>query len=280
MTDMSRNITLNDFLKAFDKCSLDNLVERRMVYKALYDYFMIIIKNIGSQFLGLDENTLQSYQLKSRWEMAKIHLAIIENPNQWDILISELQNIRSKVEHKDLHDPDPDRLNHIREKAPEFKKWIEKVGIEYYKKSKDFTFKDFFYRMIKSYCLEAEWLYDKYGGATPFVAKSGYPTVSGKEAYKELKNAADALKKKLENLSAEEKLEWQDLDDLINIIKTVAEIKAKEEMLIINSTCPKCGGKIIEKENYYGDAETSMGLKYEIGCDSCDYVMHSESFDF
>ena len=270
---------LEDSLNTFDSLELDNLVQRRMAFKPLYDFFQILIKEVGVNFLGLDANSMRSYHLKTRWENTKIHLAMIEDPKSWDGLINEVYNIRSKVEHNEYHDPNASRLKIIRKKAPEFYEWIIKAGKEYYRKSKNFTFKQSFFSMLDWYVKESEIIFREFGDNPPYVAKKEYPSLSDEEPYEELKEVIKVIRERLSNFKTDDDFKRSDLDNLVNVVKIITEIRARETMLLKHSICPKCGGKIIESEKSYG-YEDQGGVIYRVGCEKCDYEIHSESFDY
>jgi len=144
-------------LKAFDGLQLSNVTERRMAFKPLYDFFQILLREVGVTFLSFDKNTFAVYHLKTRWRNMKAHLSIIENPMKWDWLVKRVSDIRERIEHDDYYDPDPRALQKIRREASGFKVWLVNVAREYYKRPKNLTFKQSFNRMLDSYVREAEW---------------------------------------------------------------------------------------------------------------------------
>jgi hypothetical protein len=178
--------TNDEHLTLFDSLPLNNASQRRMATKPLYDFFQILLREIGVSLLGLDKNSFAVYHLRTRWNNIKIHLSTVENPGTWDALVNEVGNIRERVEHDDYYDPNPGALKRIRKKAPEFKEWLVNAGKEYYRKSKNFTFKQSFYQLLNSYILEAEWIVREFGEKTPHVAESDYSFMKGKEAYEEV----------------------------------------------------------------------------------------------
>lgn len=273
------NDILSNQLRIFDSLKLSDITERRMACKPLYDFFQILVKEAGVGLLGLDKNSLSVYHLKTRWENIKIHLSFIEDPKPWDSLINGMHNIRSKVEHDDYYDPEAGNLKRIRKKAPEFQEWLFRIAKEYYKKSKNLSFKQSFYRMLDYYARDAEWLISEYGEKTPHVAESDFSILSGKDSYLELKELAEASRKRLASASEIADLERSDLDNLINLVRIISKIKGKEEILLNYSVCPKCGGKIVETQHEFGGSEydpAPTGFVYRIGCEKCDYVIHKE----
>ena len=275
-----KNDAFSELLKVFDELKLTSIHERRMACKPLHDFFQILLKEVGVALLGLDKNSLSVYHLKTRWENIKIHLSYVEDPKAWDGLVNEMNNIRQRVEHDDYYDPKPGDLKKIREKLPEFKEWIFRVGRRYYEKSKNMTFKQLFYRMLAHHTREASGLIQDYGEKTPHVAKSDYSIFTGKESYAELKELVKVSEKRLDSVSEAEEVQHSDLQNLINLIKIISRIKGKEETLLRYSVCPKCGGKIVESQRQFGGSEYHPepdGFVYRIGCEKCDYELNRET---
>ena len=79
----------SDLLKTFDTLSLDSIHERRMASKPLYDFFMLLLKEVAITFLDLDKNSLSTYQLKTRWENIKRHYLYSIQYSRGKILSSE-----------------------------------------------------------------------------------------------------------------------------------------------------------------------------------------------
>ena len=61
----------------------------------------------------------------------------------------------------------------------------------------------------------------------------------------------------------------------------VAEL-AREDLLLMENICPKCGGKVIEKNNYVGGGTENQpepsGITYTVGYDSFDCKINNEYF--
>jgi len=267
-------------LEVFDNQRLSDIYERRVAYKPLYEYFQKLILEIGVTLCGLNQNTLKTSHLKTRWENIKYCLEYTEDTKIWEDIVNEVNNIRQKVEHNDYYDPKPERLIEIRKKAPEFKEWIISVAKEYYIKSEDFTLKVAFYRLSNWYIKEAEWMLQKCGANPPPAAKLDYPMELEENSYQQLYDLAKQLQERLRNIAKPEDIEPSDLEKLIQIVKIVSHFKGKEEILLKHSICPKCGGKIKETQGYFGgtyDDPEPDGVYYRVGCEKCDYEVHSET---
>lgn len=270
-------------LQTFDLLKLNNIHERRTACKPLYHYFQKLMLEIGVVFCNLDQNSLRTSHLKNRWRNIKYCLSCIEDPKRWDALINEMNNIRQKVEHNDYFDLRPERLTEIRKKAPEFKEWLICTSKEYYKKSAKFTFKEAFYHILNRYAREAGEIIQEYGEKTPYVAckPRDYSGYLEENSYLRLSELTKALQRKLENISKLEDIECSNLEKLIQIVEIISSFRGKEEILLRYYVCPKCGSKIEENQRYFGggreDQPEPDGVYIRVGCEKCDYVVHSET---
>lgn len=282
MTEKDRG-HYSKLLEIFDHFELNDKSMRRIAYKPLHDYFQRLILEVGVKLCGLNQNSLKTCPLKSRWESIKYCLGYVEKPQIWESTINEMNNIRQKVEHNDYYIPKKEQLLKIRKKAPEFKDWIIRAAGEYYKKSKNFTFKEAFYNLSNWYTQEAEWLLQEYGENLPHVAKSDYSTDLEEYSYQQLSELVKALQERLKNIAKLEDIKHSDLEKLIQIVKIISDFKGKEEILLQYSICPKCGGTIKETQRYFGGAENDpepKGVCIRVGCEKCDYELHSETINF
>jgi hypothetical protein len=273
------NDAFSEILEIFDRQKLNNIPARRTAYKPLYDYFQKLLMEIEVEFFNLKQETLQTYQLNTRWAIIKDNLIYIEEPNfieeskNWDKLIQDIYNIRNGVEHNDYYDPKKDKLEDIRLKAPDFTKWLVRAAKEYYKISTNFTFKQSFYIMSNRYLYEAEGIFEEYGDIPPYVLNSDYSIELGNSPYQQLSELViglrERIKKKLEDV------ERDDLEKLIQLVKIIYNFKGKEQVLRQFYICPRCGGKIKETESYYGgnteEKPEPDGIHIRVGCQNCDY---------
>jgi len=269
-------------LETFDSQKLESMYERRTACKPLYDYFQTLILEVGVKLCGLDQNTLKQTHLKARWAIVQYCLSYIDNTKDWEDMIREMSKIREKIEHNDEYDPMADRLREIRKRAPEFKDWIVRVAREYYKKSKDFTFKEAFYHLSDRYIAEAEWMLREYGEKTPYVAKPEYSKELEEYPYQQLSELVKTLGDRLKDIASLGPIERTDLEKLVQLVKIISHLKGKEEILLRNSVCPKCGGAIKETQAYIGgtyDDQEPSAVHYRIGCEKCDYELDSETID-
>lgn len=269
------------YLEIFDTLKLNDVCERRTAYKPLYEFFQKLILEVGVELCELNRNSLKTFHLKSRWDTIKCCLSYIEDPEIWDGVIYEISNIRQKVEHNDYCDPKPTRLAEIRKKAPNFKEWILKVAEEYYKKSKNFTFKEAFYRLSKWYIDEANCIIQEYSKNPPYVAKLDYP-VEFEDSYEQISELMKELQERLKSIAKLEDIEHLDLEKLIQIVKIISHFKGKEKILLKYRTCPKCGGKIKETREYFGgtpDYPEPDGIYIQISCEKCGYEVYSETIN-
>jgi len=270
------------FLQIFDSLKLNDTSGRRTAYKPLYEYFQKLVLEVGVTLCNLDQNSLKISHLKTRWENVKSCLSYIEDPKEWDALINEINNIRQKVEHNDYYDPNSERLLEVRRKAPEFKDSVIRVAKEYYKKSKNFTFKEAFFHLSNLYIIEAEGLLEEYGIEPPYVVKTDYSLELEKYPYQQLSEIVKKLRERLGSIAKLEDVERSDLEELIQIVKIISHLRGKEEILLRYSVCPRCGGKIKETQKYVGgtpDDPEPTAVYCRVGCEKCDYELHSETIN-
>ncbi len=264
-------------LNIFDDFKLDDILVRRYACKPLWDYFQKIILEVGVDFCDLDSNSLKISHLKTRWENIKYCLEYVDDPKIWDNTINEMHNIRSKVEHNDEYYPKKDRLLELRTRAPEFKDWIIRTTGEYYKQSNDFTLKEGYYHLSNRYIDIAKSIIHEYGSDPPHTAKLDY--LNEPDKYSQIPELMETLKARLKKIAKLEDIERLDLENLIKIVEIVSDFNGKEYVLLSFSVCPKCGGKIEDTDQYFGETEYDPepdGLVYRVGCEKCDYELHSE----
>lgn len=265
-------------LNIFDDFELDDNLVRRYAYKPLWDFYQKIILEVGVTLCDLDQNSLKISHLKTRWENIKYSLEYVKDPKIWNETINEMNTIRSKVEHNDGYYPKKERLLVLRDKAPEFKTWIIKTAQEYYKQSNDFTVKEVYRHLSYHHINIAEFIIYEYGSESPYIAKLDYPNKPDK--YSQIPELIKTLKIRVEKIADLEDIERLDLINLSKLIELVSYIKGKEYVLLSFSLCPKCGGKIEDTNQSFGETEYDPepdGLIYRIGCEKCDYEIHSET---
>ena len=268
-------------LEIFDKLEKNSMHKRRTAVKPLYDYFQRILLEVGVKFCGIKPELLKSH-LERRWEIIKSYLSYIEEPTDWDSLINKICTLRHGVEHNDYYNPDMRKLLDIREKAPKFKEWVFRVGREYYKKSKHFTIKEVFYHLSSWYISEAESISNEYG-KEPYIATLGHSLDMEGDFYPQLPKLVKILKERVNHIIKLEDIIPSDLENLVNLIKIISNIKGREKVLLHYSICPKCGGKIKEITSHFGSTLESPepeGFYYIVGCERCDYKLHEETIYF
>ena len=268
-------------LEIFDSQDLDDVHGRRTAYNPLYDYFQKLTVHIGIEFCGLKKEVFNNYQLNGRWGVICNCLILIEDPKKWNDLIKKLSKIRNGVEHNDSYDPDKDQLLKIRKDTEDFTEWIVEVAKEYYKKSKDFTFKEHFYIASKKYIERAESIIQEYGEEPPYITKLNSFMEFEEIPYQQLPELIKSLEERLKNIAKLEDIERSDLEVLIQLVKIISNLKGREEILISYPVCPKCGGEIKETQHYSGGGpeDPPSEVYIRVGCQKCDYLIHDESID-
>jgi len=273
---------LAGFLDTFDSIDLDNEYKKRMAVKPLYDYFQILILETAVQFCGQNRNSLKPCHLKTRWDMIKNCLKFIEDPKKWDELINELYNMRSSVEHNDYDIPNETTLLRVKERASEFKDWVLRVGRRYYEESKGFSFIQKYTVLSRWYIDQADWMLHLYGEKIPYSVKGDYVFFEDEHPYERLKSLRDGIETRIREIDSIDDLKQGDLDNLVDLIKEIERLDAKEDVLLRFRICPKCGGKIINTERGVGGSPEDpipYAVVYRVGCENCDYELNSETIE-
>jgi len=279
---MKTDNSYSENLEIFDKLGKNSIHERRTAVKPLYDYFQKILLEIGVKLCGIKSELLKPLHLKRRWEIVKGCLSYIGEPRNWNSLISRICTFRDRVEHTDYYDPNMHELLDIREKAPKFREWIFRIGKEYYKKFKYFTIKEIFYHLSNWYISEAELISKEYG-EEPYVATLGHSLDIEGDFYLQIPELVKILEERLKHIKKGEDIIPSDLENLVNLIKIISNIKGREEALLHYSICPKCGRKIKEITSYFGstlEKPEPEGFYYIVGCERCGYKLHKETIYF
>lgn len=270
---------LSNLLETFDKLESCDITGR-ILYKPLYDYFMILIKELGAQRCGLDEKDLKQ-QLKTRWDNIRWCLEFIEDPKIWDETIYMLHEIRRRIEHDDFYNPTETQLTNIRNIAPDFRDWIIHVTNEYYKKSKDFTIRETFNHQFNIHNAKALRMVHEYGAKPPFVDNPHLVPEFEESSYEKISKLAILLEKRTREIIKLEDINNSDFENLIKFVEIISNLEGKEEILLMNSVCPKCGGEIQTTQEYFGgnteDQPEPDGVFVRVGCQECDYYIDQET---
>lgn len=266
----------NELLEFFDYSKKNNFYEKRIVSKSLYEYYQRVLLAVGLHLCSLNKESLRICHLKTLWNMIKPCLSYIDpNLRKWEELIYNINGIRSRIEHNLEYEPPLENLKDIRKEAPKFRDWILDVAKKYYKESKNFTFKEAFKNNLSFYIQEVELLIHEFGEnlktQNPFE----------KEEYENLPSLIKRLKKKEKEISNLDDISSDDLTDLITLVKIINKFRGKEEVLLSQSICPQCGGKIKETQKETGGRydEPPTAVHLRVGCEKCDYTLHTETID-
>ena len=273
---------LRGILATFDSIHLDSEYKKRVAVKPLSDYFQIAVLEVAVHLCGLDRNVLRNYHLKTRWRTIKSCLRLIEDTRKWDQLVDELQNMRSTVEHNDYRTPSKDALLRVRRRAQEFKDWLLRVGKQYHKESKGFSFIQKFLLVSDWYIRRAEWVLHLYGKKPPYSVRTDVLLPGEENPYMMLESLKNNLESRIREIDDIKGLEKEDLDNLVEIVKEIERLDARENVFLQFNTCPKCGGKIVDSEREIGGSpEDPMpsAILYTVGCENCDYEVHSETIE-
>jgi len=262
-----------DLLLLYDKIISNNPYHIRCSVKPIYDYYKGLLLSIGETFCHIDRKTLIKYGLKVRWDFIKVKLQSVDSCEEWDKIIYPLDENRHRVEHNDNYIPDKKILDKIRRESSNYKKWLEKTGSEYFKISKNFTFKESFYQNLKIYVKECEMLVEKFG-------KEPYISYLLEDVWEQIPVQLDQLHKRLEKLNKLKEITPSDLENLLILVKIISKFEAREDILLKHYICPKCGGEIVEDNIPFGSSPEDTepnGIYYRVGCNKCDYYIDSDT---
>ena len=273
---------LTEILNAFDSLDLDKEQQRRASVMSLYDYFRILTLEVGVPLCGINRNVLKQYLLRQRWQAVKECLSEIEDPSRWDEIIFRLHKMRNKIEHTDYRIPSKAALLEIRRRAPEFKAWITRVGKQYYGKSEGFSFIQKYSLLSSWYTGQADWMISLFGDEPPYCVEREIVLPGEEPPYERLKSLRDAVESRSHDIDSIDDLTQDDLGNLVELIKVIERLDARESVFLQQNICPKCGGKITQTQRAVGgSAEEPMpyAVIYRIGCENCDYEIDSETIE-
>lgn len=280
------SITFEDFLEGklniFYSIDLDDENKRRMALKPLHDYFQILILESGVHRCSLYRNSIEQMSLKARWDSLKRCLVLIEDPAQWDMIIYALHKERIKVEHDNYHIPSKDILLSIAEKAREVKDWVLSASRKYFAESEGFSFIQVFSGEVSVYVGKSDWLLHQYGEMPPYSTENDYIPKGEEHPYTVIKSLRDYLLPRSLEIRSINDLESKDLKNLIELVKIIESLEAKESILITKGICPKCGKRIVDSQRAVGgppDGSEPSTIIYRVGCENCDYELHYDTID-
>ena len=258
-----------DLLKLFDKIISENPYHRRVSVKPICDYYKGLLLIIGTKFFESDKKLLMKYGMKTRWDFIKIRLKPIVSCKEWDHIIYTLDDIRNKVEHNDDFSPNINDLQNFRAEISKFQKWIVDSGKDFFKKSKNLTFKDRFHSEFEWVIREAEALLHEFGDE---------PYISFKldTRWSNISILKDTMKERLMQVDKIKEIEYDDLSNLLQLKELISLFRGREDMVLHLNRCPKCGGNIINTTQHFGgtrDDPEPDGFYYRVGCEKCDYYL-------
>ena len=262
-----------DLLELFDKIISDNPYHKRIAVKPLCDYYKGLFLIIGTKFFESDKKLLMKYGLKTRWDFIKIRLKPIESCKEWDHLIYSLDDIRNKVEHNDEFIPNIKDLKKARTEISLFRKWVIDSSKEFFQNIKNLPFKDRFYSEFEWAEREAEAVLHEFG-------EDPYISFELDSRWNDLSILKEVMEKRLLKVDRIKEIEYEDLNNLLQIKGLISYFRGKEDMLLHLNICPKCGGKIISTNTPFGgtpDDPEPDGVYYRVGCENCDYYLDDDT---
>lgn len=269
---------LAGLLNEYDELMSNNF-NTRIVYKPLYDYFSILVKEVGTKYIGLDDKIFGP-KLNGRWNNIEIFLEQIDsNTKTWKGHLLELHELRNSVEHKDYYMPPKKNLQNIRDVVPEFAKWIIETGVKYYKESNNFTFIESFYHINQNYMKKAEMLIHEYGEEAPYI-DNPYKIETDSGGYPQLVPLIHQIKKISKRIYSQKDIERTDIEYLLKLVQITSFLKGREDIILMNNLCPKCGDELKEINHYFGGNESDPqpdGVHWKFGCSNCDYYVEEDT---
>ncbi len=278
----SSDDSLDLIIRKYDEINLEDDYNRRWAVKPLYDFFMRIILEVGVRLCEQHRNTYKNLALKTRWDIIKNCLSIVEEPSQWDQVIYTLQKERVRVEHNDYYIPDETVLGSIRENAFEFKDWVIENGKKYFRMSEGFSFLQKFNGIVRVYISRADYILGTFGNSLPTFAENDFVPYGEEHPYLRLSEVRDFLQKRVFEIKSIDDLQKEDLENLVTMITQTERLDVKETSYLERNICPKCGSNIIDTEKAYGgsiDDPIPTTIVYRVGCENCDYEVHVENIE-
>ncbi len=279
---MDFNERMELILAAFDNIDLDDKYLRRLAVKPLHDFFQILLLEVGVNHCHLLRDTLHNYPVSARWRDVQHCLELIgEDTDVWTQTINTLHKMRRKNEHNDYHYPKKRALLFVRESAEKFMDWILSAGTEYLRQSKGFSFIQKFESHARAYIRRTDYILHQYGEKTPYSVSEDILAIDD-DPYPRLKPIRDTLELRMAAIRSIQDLTAEDLDCLIDIVKEIERLDAREDAYVKYRVCPKCGSKIVETQTAIGgspDDPVPSAIRCRVGCEKCDFELFSETVE-
>ena len=122
----------------------------------------------------------------------------------------------------------------------------------------------------------------QYGNELPFMFESDIVRREETHPYKDIRKTTYYVRNRIRKIKKENDLNKKDLESLLKIIRLSENINAKENILLNNGICPKCGGNLTQKQIYHGGSELNpepYAITYIDGCEDCDFELNRETID-
>ncbi|MFW9888234.1 MAG: hypothetical protein ACFFER_08635 [Candidatus Thorarchaeota archaeon] len=268
-------------LETFDKVDLKSPYTRRIAVVPIYDFFQLVLLEVGVQLCGLPRELLADMHLNSRWRKLSPVLSMVCSIDEWNETIASLNRIRSKAAHNDYHVPPTQALKQIRKRAIEFREFMLVAGKEYYRQAQGFTLAQKLFWLSAGYARRAKSILSRYGEKIPLFAERDL--IRGDEhLFRRLLPLVKRIEVRAKKITSVNDITTEDLDDLVDIARETERLDAREWAYIEHNKCPICGNDIVETQESLGrtmDDPEPRAIKWRIGCDKCDYEIASETID-
>jgi|Deesub1362B_J571_1020462.scaffolds.fasta_scaffold00499_19 hypothetical protein len=267
-------------LEVLEKINISDEYERRLAFKAIYDFLKRALFFFCTEYFGWREEVIKPQGLNSRWKYIETALNLskvcTENElNNWSKFMKDINKTRNKVEHNDFYSPKQNKLEMYIQEYPLFIEWLNKVSKEYLKISSNFTFKMAFYSSLEMYIRQAEFMLEHFG-ESPYLVNVDWHL---KEEYNKLNDLILSGKEILKRLKKTDLPERNDLVVLTDLIEIVSRVDVAESACLSKNMCPKCGEEIVNESRYIGgslDDPEPYAVIYRVGCKNCDYTLDEE----
>ena len=129
---------------------------------------------------------------------------------------------------------------------------------------------------------DIEYALSKFGHDLPFSLEDDLVPLGEKHTYKKSSEMIKYLKNRLHEIQSIKDVTKEDFEIFLELTRLAERIDAKENYLLSQGICPKCGSRLTQKQIYHGGTEYDpepYAVTYIDGCEACDYELNRETID-